>query len=152
MPETPPKRFSQSKTARLARARLERLLAQEGNDLALWNRVQSRVPDAWATLEDDVDCRETKVKVTLRVDASVAKFYRAMGQGYQDRMNRILATYAQMKIGEVNRAREISTEAEVFLADRLPEELGQFYRKHREVIKASGETDGDRLDRLFDLG
>ena len=33
---------------------------------------------------------------------SVAKFYRAMGEGYQARINRLLRTWAQMKIaGEV---------------------------------------------------
>ena len=41
-----------------------------------------------------------KTKITLRLDESVAKFFRAMGPGYQARINRILGTWAQLKIGE----------------------------------------------------
>ncbi len=65
--------------------------------------VAAVVPEAWDTLEHDVDVTERKVKVTLRMDESVAKFYRAMGQGYQARINRVLATFAQMRIAEVER-------------------------------------------------
>ncbi len=46
--------------------------------------------------------REKKVQVTIRLDESVAKFYRAMGRGYQGRINRVLATYAQMRIAKAN--------------------------------------------------
>ncbi|WP_348540471.1 BrnA antitoxin family protein [Shimia sp. R9_3] len=44
--------------------------------------------------------QERKEKVTLYLDKSVARFYRAMGKGYQARINRLLATWAQMKIAE----------------------------------------------------
>ena len=46
---------------------------------------------------------EEKVKVTLRLDASVARLFRAMGKGYQARINLILSSYAQMRIGEIDR-------------------------------------------------
>ena len=60
------------------------------------------VPEAWHTLEADLDVEEAKQKVTLYLDRSVVRFYRAMGRGYQARINRLLATWAQMKIaGEV---------------------------------------------------
>lgn len=61
--------------------------------------------EAWDTLEADVDVWEKKAKVTLMLDDSLAKFYRAQGVGYQARINRILATYAQMKIAEVREAK-----------------------------------------------
>lgn len=99
----PPTRFAQTRTARLARARLARHLHGLGDDEGLWLRVQERVPEAWATVEEDLDCAEDKVKVTLRLDASVARLFRAMGKGYQARINHILATYAQMRMGEVAR-------------------------------------------------
>ena len=64
--------------------------------------LREEVPEAWHTLEADLDVWEPKEKVTLYVETSVARFYRAMGHGYQARINRILATWAQMKIaGEV---------------------------------------------------
>lgn len=99
----PPKRFAQTRTARLARARLARHLQGLGDDEGLWLRVQERVPEAWATVEEDLDCEEEKVKVTLRLDASVARLFRAMGKGYQARINHVLATYAQMRMGEIDR-------------------------------------------------
>ncbi|MGB3313967.1 MAG: BrnA antitoxin family protein [Albidovulum sp.] len=106
----PPRRFAQTRTARLARARLARHLQGFGDDEGLWWRVQERVPEAWATVEEDLDCEEEKVKITLRLDASVAKLFRAMGKGYQARINHILTTYAQMRMGEIDRqARALDT-------------------------------------------
>ncbi|MEJ1990841.1 MAG: BrnA antitoxin family protein [Maritimibacter sp.] len=65
--------------------------------------LKREVPAAWAVLEQDIDVEEPKVKVTIRLDESVAKYFRAMGKGYQERINRVLATYAQMQIARVNR-------------------------------------------------
>ena len=98
-----PHRLRQTRTARMARARLARHLQGFGSDRDLWWRVQDLVPEAWATVEEDIDCEEEKVKVTLRLDASVAKLFRAMGKGYQARINLILSSYAQMRIGEIDR-------------------------------------------------
>lgn len=90
-----------TRTERLALDRLgKRSLAL--NDTPIWvYDLKDEVPAAWATLEQDIDVDEPKVKITLRLDDSVAKFYRAMGKGYQERINRVLATYAQMKIARV---------------------------------------------------
>ncbi|SMY05903.1 BrnA antitoxin family protein [Flavimaricola marinus] len=89
---------SLTKTERIARERLFRHLWEDRKD-SLSEELRERVPDAWHTLERDLDVEEEKVKVTLYLDTSVAKFYRAMGKGYQPRINRILATWAQLKIG-----------------------------------------------------
>ncbi|QDY68600.1 BrnA antitoxin family protein [Qingshengfaniella alkalisoli] len=59
------------------------------------------IPEAWDRLERDVDLPEAKTRVTIRLDQSVAKFFRAHGPGYQALINRVLATYAHMKIAEV---------------------------------------------------
>jgi hypothetical protein len=69
--------------------------------------LKREIPAAWAVLEQDIDVEEPKVKVTIRLDESVAKYFRAMGKGYQERINRVLATYAQMQIARVNRVNEI---------------------------------------------
>ena len=148
----PPRRFPATKTARLARARLERLLEGAGDDTALWAKVQDRVPEAWATLEEDIDCWEDKVKITIRVDSSVARFYRAMGKGYQARMNRILATYAQMKIGEVERARALEDKVDAIMKESLPEDFGEHWRKNRETYLAGDGPDLSWLDRLYGDG
>ncbi|MFB0931086.1 MAG: BrnA antitoxin family protein [Ascidiaceihabitans sp.] len=61
--------------------------------------VCEEVPDAWHIIVADLDCHAPKQKVTLYLDAPVAKAFKAMGQGYQARINRILATYLEMKGG-----------------------------------------------------
>lgn len=103
-------KLPKTKTALRARDRLRRYLFSPKNDLDLWSEVQSRVPEAWAYLRDDLPDEEPKVKVTLRLDESVVKMFRATGPGYQARMNLVLATYAQMQIGEVHRQRRKVTE------------------------------------------
>ena len=72
--------------------------------------VQAQVPEAWDTLEQDIDVEEKKTRVTLLLDTSVAKFYRAMGKGYQARINRVLATFAQMRMAQVKRLNEMLDE------------------------------------------
>ena len=102
---------AKTKTERLA---MDRLLMQlehlklEGEMLDY--RIHSLVPEAWDTLERDVDVTEKKRKVTLYLDESVVKFFRAMGVGYQARINRILATFAQMRIAQVRRAEDMARE------------------------------------------
>ena len=67
-------------------------------EIALERLIRHQAPEAWHRLETDLDVREKKVHLTLRLDESVAKFFRAMGPGYQARINRVLATYTQMRI------------------------------------------------------
>ncbi len=96
-----------SKADRIARQGMIRFLQQEtleNSDLSL--ELRDKVPLAWHTLEHDLDVEEPKTKITLRLDDSVAKFYRAMGPGYQARISRILALWANMKIGEALRVEE----------------------------------------------
>ncbi|MDR9395498.1 BrnA antitoxin family protein [Roseovarius sp. SYSU LYC5161] len=87
-----------TKTERLAREGLLKNLIHLDREGWIDSALADEIPEAWHTLEADVDVEEKKEKVTLYLDRSVAKFYRAMGKGYQARINRILATWAQMKI------------------------------------------------------
>lgn len=89
-----------TKAQRLAREGLSRNLLALSTETWLMETIREAVPDAWHTLEHDLDVQEPKEKVTLYLDRSVARFYKAMGQGYQARINRLLATWAQMKIAE----------------------------------------------------
>lgn len=88
------------KAQRMAREALARNLLVLTSETWVTEALKEAVPEAWHTLEQDLDVAEPKEKVTLYLDRSVAKFYRAMGQGYQARINRLLATWAQMKIAE----------------------------------------------------
>lgn len=168
MTDAPPSTFPRTVAARLARRRLDRSLSGFGDDVALWHKVQERVPAAWATVEEDIDCEEEKVKVTLRLDASVAKCFRAMGRGYQGRINRILATWVQMKIGEVRREVSLDEMRRDFDERRLEllaarEEAAQklaeagideaFIAELMEVTAFAEETEpGEALRRAAELG
>ena len=93
-----------TKSQRMAKEKLSELMWRSQLEDNISAAMRDEVPDAWHRLEADLDVVEPKVKVTLRLDASVAKFYRAMGVGYQARINRILETWAQMKIAGVMEA------------------------------------------------
>ena len=90
-----------SKSEKLARRRLVYHLWLASEDRVPMFEVREEVPDAWHMIEADIDCHAPKQKVTLILDAPVAKAFKAMGQGYQTRINRILATYLEMKAGHL---------------------------------------------------
>ncbi len=89
-----------TKTERIARDGLMKNMIHLHRDGWISSTIAEEIPDAWHTLEADLDVAEKKEKVSLYLDRSVAKFYRAMGVGYQARINRLLATWAQMKIAQ----------------------------------------------------
>lgn len=102
MPNPPPRRRKHigTKSQRIARQTLGRKLLMLNSDAWLPASLREDIPEAWHTLEQDLDVEEPKQKVTLYLDRSVAQFYRGMGKGYHARINRLLATWAQMKIAE----------------------------------------------------
>lgn len=62
--------------------------------------LSEEIPEEWHMIMHDIPAYEKKEKLTLYLDKSVAKFFKAMGNGYQARINRILATWARMVILE----------------------------------------------------
>ena len=109
--------------------------------------IRAHCPDAWRTLEEDVDVRERKTHVTLRLDESVAAFYRAMGPGYQARINRVLKTYAQMRIARVAAP---EPEPEVPQADSGPsqEERDAEDRKREQAARERVQARWEQLKRM----
>ena len=57
-------------------------------------------PPSWHRPEQDLELAAKKQKVTLYLDAPVVRFYRAMGSGYHERINRLLSTWMNMKIAD----------------------------------------------------
>lgn len=104
--------------------------------------LRDEVPDAWHLIEADLDCFAPKQKMTLYLDAPVAKMFKAMGRGYQARINRILGTWMEMKIGHVMEAEKI------MLADRRRAILDAEQVEGSETAGrgwgAYGEDRGDR--------
>ena len=90
-----------SKSQRMAREALARNLLVLTSETWETEALKEAVPEAWHTLEQDLDVAEPKEKVTLYLDRAVVKCFRSMGAGYQARINRILETWMQMKIADV---------------------------------------------------
>ena len=91
------------KTRRLAEARLHQLMhlqAMASSEDYFLDIARKEVPEAWHTLEMDIEAEGPKEKVTLYLDRAVARMFRQMGTGYQARINRILETWMQMKMAE----------------------------------------------------
>ena len=91
--------------SRAARHAYERLIlsayAEEAEKHNSAYDLRDVIPEAWGALEHDVDLPEPRVKATLYLDKSVSAYFRALGPGWQNAVNRVLATYAQMKIADV---------------------------------------------------
>lgn len=114
-----------SKTERAARRRLIYHLWLASEDRLPWDELRAEVPDAWHMIEADIECHEPKEKVTLYLDKSVAKMFRAMGHGYLARINRILDSWLQLKIAAM-----LDTEAALA-------------RRQRDLLEQE-KTTGDR--------
>ena len=84
--------------------------------------IREEVPDEWHLLELDYDVTEKKEKVTLYLDRSVARCFKAMGKGYQERINALLRAWMQMKISEFMYTEEKLLERAEFLVDYMKRE------------------------------
>ncbi|MDV4145140.1 MULTISPECIES: BrnA antitoxin family protein [Shimia] len=90
----------QTKAAQAARSQLIWDLTYLRRERLIDADIRDEVPEAWHTLEADIPTEEPKEKISLYLDKSVAKVFKAMGKGYQSRINRLLRTWVQMKIAE----------------------------------------------------
>ena len=74
------------------------------------------LPADWS----DIDGRPVpeRDRLTLRVDRDVAKFYRAMGRGYQERMNRVLRGYMLARLAELIEPPDLTPRETVTPEDR----------------------------------
>ena len=121
--------YKLTKTERVAKERLlYHLWLMDMDEIDVTNRLSELTPKAWHTLEADIDCQEPREKVTLYLDKSVARTFRAMGKGYQARINRLLATWLQMKAAGAIR-----------LNDALVERMGDVSARRLQAV-ADGEA------------
>ena len=68
------------------------------SQLVGWNAV----PRDWHYIWENKDRRDAnRTKLTARFDADVVKFFRSMGEGYQQRMNRVLRAYMHMRLAKL---------------------------------------------------
>lgn len=61
--------------------------------------MQGKIPPAWHEIATDPDRRgANRVKVTFRVNNDVVRYFKAMGPGYQERMNKVLSAYVHGRL------------------------------------------------------
>lgn len=58
------------------------------------------IPNEWHEIWEGEDRDAKRTKVTIRLDADVVKFYKSLGPGYQDRINRTLRSYMQARLAK----------------------------------------------------
>ena len=75
-------------------------LMRLSQDKMIARMLSEEILEEWNMIVHDIPAYEKKEKLTLYLDKSLAKFFKAMGNGYQARINRILATWARMVILE----------------------------------------------------
>ena len=60
------------------------------------------LPKEWDEIWEDIDRRAPKkVPLTIRLDADVVKFFKAMGEGYQPRINRVLRSFMHYRLAGI---------------------------------------------------
>jgi uncharacterized protein (DUF4415 family) len=96
-PKAPDRPKRPTKTQRDALDELQRVVWWLDRQEHLDTYIRTQVPDAWHRLCFDHETFEKKEKVTLYLDRSVARAFRAMGLGYQARINALLRSWLAMK-------------------------------------------------------
>ncbi len=77
-------------------------LAMIEHDLHSRLMTTGALPGDWHHIWEDRDRRDVKrTRVTARLDADVVKFFKAMGPGYQHRMNRVLRAFMHMRLAKL---------------------------------------------------
>lgn len=81
------------------------LMRQLEFDLHDGREIYNHIPLEWEDIATQ-PATPVKTRITLRVDGDVAKFFRAMGTGYQTRMNAVLRAFMLSKISGVIKGAE----------------------------------------------
>ena len=78
---------------------LVRQISQVQLDLRYPQLARGQLPPEWAEIRTTP--APGKVRITLRVDTDVAKFFRALGRDYQKTVNRVLRAFMLARLCEV---------------------------------------------------
>lgn len=77
------------------------LLSQQRIEMQKTMNEMELIPAEWRGIEGMFPCKPRGCKVTLRLDADVAKFYRAMGTGWHARVNGVLRAYMLARLSKM---------------------------------------------------
>ena len=62
-------------------------------DMEVRKRLGELDANGWLGLDESHPCQPTKTKLTIRLDSDMVAWYRALGNGYQTRINAVLRAY-----------------------------------------------------------
>lgn len=121
-PSLPPMRPTQSRVELLRSHYNHMAIELRGLEFDLrWGMEGSdRIPAAWSEIAIEPFC-PTKEKLSLRIDEDVLRFFRAAGQGYLTRMNKVLRTYMLARLAGVVKGAEREKPAPTMMEDYLAE-------------------------------
>jgi hypothetical protein len=121
-PSLPPMRPTQSRVELLRSHYNHMAIELRGLEFDLrWGMEGSdRIPAAWSEIAIEPFC-PTKEKLSLRIDEDVLRFFRATGQGYLTRMNKVLRTYMLARLAGVVKGAEREKPAPTMMEDYLAE-------------------------------
>ncbi|WP_333714036.1 BrnA antitoxin family protein [Yoonia sp.] len=114
------------------------------------------LPEGWDAIWNLRAQRDTTTRrVTIRLDADVVKFFKAMGEGYQPRINAVLRAFMYFRLAGVVEGPESGISAVRFVREAEMQRVAAQGRGGRgaaeeapvdyEAIRASI---GERLDRI----
>lgn len=102
---------------------------------------EKMLPPAWDEIWQDKDRRHpTRQRVTMQMDADVVKFFKAMGEGYQARINRVLRTFMHYRLAGIVEGPDttdyvLRPETLVSEADGDRPAWGDFERQQAEIAE-----------------
>jgi len=82
-----------SKSEERSYAALEQELSEQRRWLDYFRLKEAFIPPDWDRIETEIPVRPRKTRITACLDADMVKWFRAMGHGYQARMNGVLRSY-----------------------------------------------------------
>ncbi|MEL7255027.1 MAG: BrnA antitoxin family protein [Pseudomonadota bacterium] len=120
----PRKKTRKTRAQMTALDRIQRDIIYLDREAWVSRKLDDLIPPEWHTLERDVDVDPKKQKVTLYLDAPVVRYFRGMGNGYQERINRLLSTWMNMKVADELKIMEV-IEGRLKMDEYLEREVGE---------------------------
>ena len=88
------------KTEERSFARMLDELEQQEIEFKIFKRTRNLVPPGWHSVESRAPVKPKKTKLTVTLDADMVAWFRALGRGYQPRMNLVLRAYMHAVISK----------------------------------------------------
>jgi len=89
-----------NKTEERSFARMLDDLREQEIEFEIFQRTRSLVPPGWHSVESRAPVQPKKAKLTVTLDADMVAWFRALGRGYQPRMNLVLRAYMHAVISK----------------------------------------------------